>query len=49
MESILCKTDYLFIDVEPRDNVTLSIAFQVDIERVDITNSVASLSSGTSL
>jgi hypothetical protein len=49
MESILCKADFFLVDMEPRDNVTLSLAFQVDVERVDISNSVATLSSGTSL
>jgi hypothetical protein len=49
MDSILCKADFLLVDEEPRDTVTLSLAFQVDIERVNITNSVSTLSSGTSL
>ena len=41
MDSILCKADFLLVDMEPRE--------KVDIEQVDITNSVATLSSGTSL
>jgi hypothetical protein len=43
------KADLILVDMEPSDNVTLSPTFQVDVKRVDITNSVATLSSGASL